>query len=122
MGGRAETGELMKYKSTISIRVGERTELDLKFARWIENLPEDAVLSDEIKKCCVMNVELQREQSEIKELKERISRQDSILRELEAKFRAGVVIENKEEQQKLQDIDESKRRKIQELAAKMTDW
>lgn len=112
----------MKYKSTISIRVGERTELDLKFARWIENLPEDAVLSDEIKKCCVMNVELQREQSEIKELKERISRQDSILRELEAKFRAGVVIENKEEQQKLQDIDESKRRKIQELAAKMTDW
>lgn len=112
----------MKYKSPISVRVGERTELDLRFARWIESLPDDAVLSDEIKKCCVMNVELQREQSEIEELKERISRQESMLRGLEAKIHAGVIVEKEEKQQKTQDIDEEKKRQVQELAASMTDW
>ena len=113
----------MQYKSPISIRVGERTELDRKFAQWIESLPDDAVLSDEIKKCCVMNVELQREQSEIEELKERISRQESILRGLEAKIQAGVIIEKEEEeQQAVLNIDEEKKRQVQELAASMTDW
>lgn len=112
----------MKYKSPISIRVGNRSELDRMFARCIGSLPEGTNLSEDIKQRYVLSFELEEERSEIKELKERISRQESILRELEGKIRAGVVVKKEEEQQELQDIDEEKRRKIQELAAGMTEW
>lgn len=114
----------MKYKSLISIRVGERTELDQKFAQWIEGLPDNTVLSDEIKKCCVMNIKLQEEQSEIQELKERIARQETALRGLEEKIQSGVIVKKTEgEDRKTQsNIDEEKKRQVQELAASMTDW
>lgn len=112
----------MKFKSPISIRVGDRSELDRKFSKCIESLPEETNLSEDIKRRYVLSFELEEEKSEIEELKERISRQESMLRGLEAKIHAGVIVEKEEKQQKTQDIDEEKKRQVQELAASMTDW
>jgi hypothetical protein len=109
----------VEFRSPISIRVGTRTELDLQFAKCIELLPEDTVLSEEIKRRFVKCFELEEEKSEIEALKERVSRQENVLRELEAKIRSGVVVEEVEEEA---DVDEEKMRRAQELAASMTDW
>ena len=109
----------MKFKSPISIRVGERTELDQKFAKCIELLPEDTVLSEEIKRRFVKCFELEEEKTEIEVLKERVSRQERTLRELEDKIKNGVMIEEAEEEA---DVDEERMKRAQELAASMTDW
>lgn len=115
----------MKYKSPISVRVGNRSELDQKFAQWIESLPDNVVLSEEIKRCCVENVELRREVSDIENIKAKIAHQEYVLRELEAKIKAGIIIEKPEagdSHKAANKIDEEKVKRIKQLAANMTDW
>lgn len=113
----------MKYKSPISIRVGKRSELDRKFAKWMESLPENAVLSEEIKRCCVENIELKKEVSDIENIKAKIAHQEKLLRDLEAKIRIGVIVEGKGEgKQESQGVDEETMRRVQILAQSMTDW
>ena len=97
----------MEVKSPISIRVGERSELDRKFAQCIESLPEGINLS------------------EIDDLKEQVERQAAILRGLEAKIKTGIIIEKPKEgdvHETTKTVDEEKVKRIQELAASMTDW
>lgn len=115
----------MKYKSPISVRVGDRSELDRKFAQWIESLPDNAILSESIKRCCIENVKLRKEVSDIENIKAKIARQEHVLRELEVKIKAGIVIENPEEgdsHETTKIVDEEKIKRIQELATSMTDW
>ena len=109
----------MKFKSPISIRVGNRTELDLKFAKCIESLPEDTILSEEIKRRFVDSFEIKEERSEIEALKERIEKQAVALKKLEQRIKSGVVVEEKEA---VKNADEEKKRLAAELAASMTDW
>jgi len=108
----------MKFKSPISIRVGERTELDRKFARCIESLPEGAILSEEIKRQFVAGFEVKEEKSAIEALRERIEQQAIALKKLEGKIKRGVVAE----EEAPIDTDEDKKRLAAELAASMTDW
>ncbi len=111
----------MEFKSPISIRVGKRSELDIKFAKCIESLPDGTTLSEDIKQRYVKCFDLEKEKPEIEILKEKMAQQVAALRELEMKIRTGVLIEKKEEG-KQQSIDEEKIRRVQKLAAGMTDW
>lgn len=114
----------MRFKSPISLRVGGRSELDRKFARCIESLPEDTILSEDIKRRYVMSFELGEEKSELDKLKRKVEQQEAKLRELDRKIRSGVMIEKLDEEENSQDpeVDEEKMRRVQKLADGMTDW
>lgn len=115
----------MKYKSPISIRVGERSELDQRFAKWIKGLPDNAVLSEEIKRCCVENIVLKKEVSDLESIKAMIAHQEKVLRELEAKIANGIFARTTEGEScgiTNTTVDDEKIRRAQKLAASMTEW
>ena len=113
----------MEYKSPISIRVGKRTELDQTFAKCIESLPEGINLSEEIKMRFVLSYELEEGKSEIGELKEQVARQAELLRRLEAQIKSGVTVEEQKcDDRQVRNLEEEQIRRVQELAASMTDW
>jgi hypothetical protein len=64
-------------------------------------------------------MELRKEESEIANLKEQVARQASMIRRIEAQIKSGVIVE----EQIVEDRpDEEQIKRVQELAASMTDW